>query len=119
MSGKEWTVEELEDLAYCREPMPDLKSQAQVLLFQAFRVLYQYAAMYGMPQESGQAEKAKILEAYRINKFLEDLQERTSQMWKRIEAASAEYRKSPSVEAADRLLLALDGVGRSISNDKS
>lgn len=107
MSAKEWTTEELEDLAYKREPMPDLRSQAQVLLFLSFRELYQYAAMVGMSQELGRAEKAKILEAYRINKFLEDMQERTNQMWKRIEAASSEYRKSPSIEAADKLLEAI------------
>lgn len=110
---KEWTVEELEDLAYKREPMPDLRSQAQVLLFQSFRSLYQYAAMAGMSQDLGRSEKAKILEAYRINKFLEDLQDRTNQMWKRIELVSTEYRKHPSVKAADKLLLALDEVGRS------
>lgn len=118
MSTKEWTVEELEDLAYKRESMPDLRSQAQVLLFQSFRGLYQYAAMAGMSQELGRAEKAKILEAYRINKFLEDMQERTNQMWKRIEAASSEYRRSPSVEAADKLLDAIYGVERKLnSND--
>lgn len=112
MSTKEWSIEELEDLAYKREPMPDLRSQAQVLLFQSFRGLYQYAAMAGMSQESGRSEKAKILEAYRINKFLEDMQERTNRMWKRIEATTSEYRKSPSVEAADKLLEAIYGAGR-------
>lgn len=114
MSAKEWTTEELEDLAYKREPMPDLRSQAQVLLFLSFRELYQYAAMVGMSQELGRAEKAKILEAYRINKFLEDMQERTNQLWKRIEAASSEYRKSPSIEAADKLLVAIYGVERKV-----
>ena len=69
--------------------------------------------MAGMSQDLGRSEKAKILEAYRINKFLEDLQDRTNQMWKRIEFASTEYRKHPSVETADKLLLALDGIGRS------
>lgn len=112
MSTKEWTAEELEDLAYKQEPMPDLRSQAQVLLFQSFRGLYQYATMAGMSRELGRAEKAKILEAYRINKFLEDMQERTNRMWKRIEAASSEYRKSPSVEAADKLVEAIYGVER-------
>ena len=109
---KEWTAEELEDLAYKREPMPDLRSQAQALLFQSFRGLYQYAAMAGMSQELGRSEKAKILEAYRINKFLEDLQERTNQMWKRIESASSDYQKSPSIATADKLLEAIYGVER-------
>ena len=85
-----------------------------MLLFLSYRELYQYAAMVGMSQELGRAEKAKILEAYRINKFLEDMQERTNQLWKRIEAASSEYRKSTSVEAADKLLVAIYGVERKV-----
>ena len=59
-----------------------------------------------------EAEIRQVLEAYRINKFLEDMQERTNRMWKRIEAASSEYRKSPSVEAADKLVEAIYGVER-------
>lgn len=108
--AKERSPEELEDLAYQREPMPDLKSQAQVLLFQSFRNLYQYATMVGMSKEQGRTEKAQILEAYRINKFLEDMQENTNRMWKRIELAASEYHKSPSIEAADKLLEAIYGV---------
>ena len=61
-----------------------------------------------------EAEIRQVLEAYRINKFLEDMQERTNQLWKRIEAASSEYRKSTSVEAADKLLVAIYGVERKV-----
>jgi hypothetical protein len=42
------------------------------------------------------------------------MQERTNQMWKRIEVASSEYRKSPSIEAADKLLEAIYGVERKV-----
>lgn len=101
------TPEELEDLAYRGEPMPDLRSQAQCLLFQAFRNLYDYARRVQMPPEQGRREKQEILKAYEINKFLEDMQEQTNQMWKRIEIAASEYRKSPSVENADKLLKAI------------
>lgn len=109
MNEKTWTAEELEDLAYRQAPMPGLKSQAQVLLFQEFRNLYRYAAAVGMSREAGALEKAKILDAYRINKFLEELHEQATQMWQRIESAAAAYRKSPSVEAADQLLDAIYG----------
>lgn len=101
------TPEELEDLAYRGKPMPDLRSQAQCLLFQAFRNLYDYARRVQMPPEQGRREKQEILKAYEINKFLEDMQEQTNQMWKRIEIAASEYRKSPSVENADKLLKAI------------
>jgi hypothetical protein len=106
------SVEELEDLAFRGGPMPDLRSQAQVLLFQSFRDLYDFARRSGMSPEQGKREKAQILEAYRINKFLEELQESTQQMWSRIETAASEYRKAPSVELADKLLEAIYTVKR-------
>lgn len=106
------TPEELEDLAYQGKPMPDLRSQAQVLLFQSFRTLYDYARRVGMPPEQGRREKQQILKAYEINKFLEDMQEETNQMWKQIETASAEYAKCPSVENADKLYEAIYRVKR-------
>ena len=95
------TPEELEDLAYQGAPMPDLRSQADILLFQSFRNLYDFAKRVGLSLEQGKREKSQIVEAYRINKFLEDLQESTNQMWARIEKAGAEYRKNPTVENAD------------------
>ena len=52
------------------------------------------------------------MEAYKINRFLEDLQEKDVQMWKRIELAAAEYAKNPSVETADKLYEALYRVKR-------
>lgn len=106
------TPEELEDLAYQRQPMPDLRSQAEVLLYQSFRNLYDFAGRVQMAPEQGRREKAQILAAFKINKFLEELQEETNQMWKNIELAASEYRKNPSIEAADKLLKAIYGVER-------
>ena len=105
-------VDELEDLAYNGAPMPDLKSQAQVLLFQSFRDLYDFARRSGMKPEQGKREKAQILSAYQVNKFLEELQESTNDMWSRIDAAACAYRKSPSIENADELMRALYSVER-------
>lgn len=101
------TLEQLEDLAYRGAPMPDLRSQADVLAFLSFRSLYDFAKRVGMAPEQGRREKAQIVEAHKINKFLEEMQEETDQMWKRIELAAAEYRKAPSVEKADDLLRAI------------
>ncbi len=102
------TPEELEDLAFEGKPLPNgIKSQAEVLLFLSFRNLYDFAKRCRMAPEQGQREKAEILHSFRINKFLEDIQESTNQMWKDIEAATAEYNKSPSVEAADKVVKAL------------
>lgn len=106
------TIEELEDLAFQGRPMPELKSQAQVLLFLHFRNLYDYAKRVQMPTEQGAREKHEILKAYEINKFLEDLQEQTNRMWQQIETAAIEYRKNPSITAADKLLQAIYRVDR-------
>lgn len=106
------TIEQLEDMAFRGEPMPDLRSQAQVLLFLHFRNLYDYAKRIQMPPEQGTREKHEILKAYEINKFLEDLQEQTHNMWKRVEVAVLKYRTAPSLEAADEVIKALYRVDR-------
>lgn len=106
------TPEELEDLAYRRQTMPELRSQAEVLLFLSFRSLYDFASKTGMPMEQGKREKAQILEAFRINKFLEELQESTNEMWKDLEFAAADYNKEPSVDNADKIMKILFKTGR-------
>ena len=106
------TIEQLEDMAFRGEPIPDLHSQAQVLLFLHFRNLYDYAKRIQMAPEQGAREKHEILRAYEINKFLEDLQEQTNQMWKRIDVSAMEYRKNPSIEAADKLMKSIYRVDR-------
>ena len=100
-------IDKLEDIAYRGGQMPDLRSQAQCVLFQAFRNLYDYATRVQMSPEQGRREKHEIMQAYKINRFLEEVQESTIQMWKQIEIAAAEYAKAPSVENADRLYQAI------------
>lgn len=112
------SVEELEDLAFNGAPMPDLRSQAQVLLFQSFRDLYDFARRSGMSKEQGKREKAQIMAAYKINKFLEELQEGTNQMWQRIEIAASNYRKYPTIENADELLKAIFRTDRKKLTDE-
>lgn len=112
-------VDELEDIAFHGGPMPDLRSQAQCVLFQAFRNLYDYAKRVKMPPEQGSREKQEILQAYKVNRFLEDMENKTNDMWKRIELAAAAYAKAPSVETADKLYEAIYRVKRkAIPGDK-
>lgn len=101
------SIDELEDAAFQGKPMPDLNSQADLLAYLSFRSLYDFAKRVQMPSEQGRREKAQIVEAYKINKFLEDLQEDTNKMWKRIELAAADYCNAPSVENADKLYKAI------------
>lgn len=108
----EMDVGQLEDIAYNGGQMPDLRSQAQCVLFQAFRNLYDYAKRVQMSPEQGRREKHEIMQAYKINRFLEEVEESTVQMWKRIEIAAANYVKSPCVEDADKLYEAIYRVKR-------
>ena len=105
-------IDQLEDIAFNGGAMPDLRSQDQCVLFQALRNLYDYARRVQMPIEQGKREKAQILEAYRINRFLEAMQEKTNDKWKNIELAASAYAKNPSVETADKLFEALYCVKR-------
>lgn len=97
----------LEDIAFEGGQMPDLRSQAQCVLFLAFRNLYDYAERVQMPPEQGRREKSEILQAYKINRLLEEVEESTVQMWKRIEIAVSEYNKAPSIETADNIVKAI------------
>lgn len=105
-------LDQLEDIAFNGGQMPDLRSQAQCVLFQALRNLYSYAERVQMPSEQGKREKQEILQAYKINRFLEEVEESTVQMWKQIEASATEYAKAPSVENADKLYEAIYRVKR-------
>lgn len=105
-------IDQLEDIAFNGGPMPELRSQAQCVLFQAFRNLYSYAKRVNMSPAQGRREKSEILKAYEINRFLEDMQEKDIQMRKRVELAAAEYAKNPSVETADKFYEAFYRVKR-------
>lgn len=103
-------VDQLEDIAFNGGQMPDLRSQAQCVLFQALRNLYDYAKRVQMPIEQGRQEKQAILYAYKINRFLEEVEEASVHIWQQIEIASAEYVKSPSIEKANKLYEAIHQV---------
>lgn len=109
------TIEELEDLAYRGQPMPDLRSQADQLAYLSFRSLYEFAGRVGMSPQQGKREKAQIVRAHEINKSLEDMQEETNQMWKRIELAAAAFCKDQTIESANALYKAIYRVERKAS----
>lgn len=109
------SIDEIEDIAFRGERMPDLKSQAQCVLFQAFRNLYDYANRVHMALEQGSHEKQEILRAYEVNRFLEEVEEATVQMWKLIDITASEYAKSPSIETADKLYEAIYRVKRKVT----
>lgn len=107
------TIEEIEDLALRKAPMPELENMTQINAYQAFRHLYDFAARSGMSQEQGKREKAEIVKTYNIGMLNERLLESTNKLWKAIELTAAAYAKAPSVETADALYQAIyGGAGR-------
>lgn len=92
--------------------MPDGLEQPDQLMFLCLRQLYGQKRAGLIERNRAVSEKSKLLEEYRVAKFRYGLWEQGAALWKRIEAASSEYRKSPSVEAADKLLEAIYGVER-------
>lgn len=106
--------EELNEMAFRDAPVPDTGSQADILAFQELRNLYRFARQHGISGEQGKKEKERIKFAYLINQSMEDMQERTNQMWKEIDIAASEYRKNPTIENADALLFSIYKTGRKI-----
>lgn len=106
------TPEELEDLAFRGDPMPETDSQADELLFLCFRNLYAYAKKVHMPPEQGKKEKAQILDKYRKVKFGESVLEHNIEISKRLEMAAAAYVYNPCVETADKMYEAFYGIKR-------
>lgn len=106
------TPEELEDLAFRGEPMPETESQADELLFLCFRNLYAYAKKVHMPPEQGKKEKTQILDKYRRFKFGEAVLEENIAITKRLETAAAAYVYNPCVETADKMYEAFYGIKR-------
>lgn len=104
------TIDEIEDLAFRKAPMPeDLENMSQINLFQAFRNLYDFAARVGMNPEQGKREKAEIIKTYKIGELNEKMLESTNKMWKAVEITSAAYCANPCVETADALYSAIYG----------
>lgn len=111
------SVDQLEDLAFHGAPLPNLKKLSDMLLFLSFRNLYDFAKRTQMTHEQGAREKAQILHDYKVNSFLEELHESTSDMWRRVEVAVAEYNKAPSIERADKVIEAIYKTKRKLPQE--
>ena len=81
--AQHWTdrANELEDLAYQGQPMPNGISYPEQLLFLRFRYLYAYARISQMPQEQGKAEKQEIIMDYLAHCLEHLLYQQTASEW--------------------------------------
>lgn len=87
-------VAEIEDLAFRGAELPDGLQYPDELLFLKLRYLYAYAQMIQMSPEQGKKEKNKILDAYRVDSFMNEQLNAAVRLWKNVELVTAEIRKS-------------------------
>lgn len=101
--------DQIEDLAYRGEEMPQGLNLAEQMLFQSFRQLYAYAKLTHMPKDQGKREKARLLREFRNRQAQMDHMEKTWAMWRQIEAAGSRFAKERTVETAEGFYQAVYG----------
>lgn len=97
------------------DPMPEGLKSYDCTMFQNLSLLYKRYREKMLSREQATKEKKTLLEAYRIDKFGDEVVQDAVRLWKDIEAAASAYCLSPSIEAADALIKAIYKVGRKTS----
>lgn len=90
--------------------MPDGLGYPDQTLFLQLRLLYHQYRAGIIEREVAVREKRKLLITYNGQKFAEKMGKYWVEQIKKTELAKAEYRKNRTIENADKLLLAIDGV---------
>ena len=101
-----------EQAAMRGDPMPEGLKSYDCTMFQNLSLLYQRYHKGMIDREQATKEKRILLDAYRIDKFGDELIQSTVELRKSIEIAASAYCKAPSIEAADALIKAIYKVGR-------
>lgn len=95
------------------EPMPDDLDWLDQKMYVLLRHLYADVKRGVIVQETGKAEKKKLVSSYNSERNLEAFDRKwvnhTVQLWKGIEIANSRYRKNKTIENADLLSDALLG----------
>lgn len=99
-----------EQAALNREPMPPGLEFPDQLLFIELRNLYGQYKLGLISREHCVIEKRFMLDEYRRNKFSNELSKLSVRLFQETEKSRAAYRLNRTVENADALLMAIDGV---------
>jgi hypothetical protein len=95
--------------AMAGEEMPDGLNMPDTLMYIGLRMLYNQYKSGTIGRDLATAEKRKLIKKYKYQMFLQEASERYVKNIKQTELARAEYRKERTLEAADKLVLALEG----------
>lgn len=98
-----------EKLAMSGAEMPDDLNMPDALMYIGLRMLYHQYKTGLINREIATSEKRKLIKKYKYQTFLQEASDRCVEIIKQTELARAEYRKEKTLDAADRLVLAIEG----------
>lgn len=116
VSKKEYTIEELAEMAYkgARSDFKTLLRGSEQSAYLALRYLYRLYQMGGISKEEAGKTKAHITRRYEQDRLREEQLDSTIKAFadvvKRTATANENYRKERTLDNADKLCMAIDGV---------
>lgn len=99
-----------ERIAMAGGEMPDGLSSADQQMFLELRLLYDSHKRGIVDREAAKREKIKLLDKYRANVLVDTFCRQWAQQHAKTELARQEYRKNRTLENADAIILAFEGV---------
>lgn len=99
-----------EGIAMAGGEMPDGLEYPDQILFLELRMLYDQYGKGLLDRTTAMKEKRKLLETYRVHQFNDQMGKEWTQQIRLTEVARASYRKERTLENADKLLAAIEGV---------
>lgn len=99
-----------ERIAMAGGEMPDELSSADQQMFLELRLLYDSHKRGIIDRETARKEKAKLLSNYHANVAMDNLTKQWAQSHMKTELARQTYRKNRTLENADAIILAFEGV---------
>jgi hypothetical protein len=91
------------------DEMPDGLEYPDQILFLQLRLLYKTFKMGVIDKATAVKEKKQLFTEYQAHKINWSMCDQWCEVIKRTELARAEFRKNPSMEAAERLVAAVEG----------
>lgn len=99
-----------EKIAMAGGEMPDGLSAPDQIMFLGLRLLYNSYKREIIDRETARKEKVKLLNEYGTNLILDGLSKHWAQQHIKTEEARQAYRKNRTLENADALIFAFEGV---------
>lgn len=110
MSASTGVLLPFEKQAMDGDPIPDGLIASDKVMYIALRGLYRQVKLGVISREVAVSEKNRLLQDYKELQWMDDQWRRYVKTIKDTEAARSEYRKNRTIENADKLLIAFDGI---------